>query len=61
MQEREKEISKIDACIDGTRKDIYELIKETQKNQSKIEALWTTMQNIFPDKVPKRAADRHNG
>jgi uncharacterized membrane protein YqjE len=57
MVEREKDIAKVEVGIDSTRRDIYDLIKETQKSQSKIDALWATVQGIFPDKVPKRLSD----
>lgn len=58
LSEREKEIMKLDASIEATRRDIFQLIKDYQKNFSTLEALWLTMQNLFPDKVPQRITDR---
>lgn len=58
LDAREKDLLRLEGVSDGTRKDLLTVIKDLQTVVGKIDAMWLTMQRIFPDKVPARASDK---
>jgi hypothetical protein len=59
LDEREKDIVKLEGSIDTQRKDMIHLISALQQSSGSLNALWRTMQSLFPQDVPKRASDEH--
>lgn len=57
LDEREKDIIKLEGSIDTQRKDLIHLISALQQTGGSLTAMWRTLQNLFPNAVPKRASD----
>lgn len=58
LDEREKDIYKLEGSLDGQRKDMLQVISGLQQATGSLDALWRTLQKLYPDKVPQRASDR---
>ena len=58
LDEREKDIAKLEGAMDVQRRDMMEVIKGLQAAVSSLDGMWRTLQTIHPDKVPRRASDR---
>lgn len=54
----EKDISKLEGGLEVQRRDTMNLISTLQQTTSSLDALWRTLQNMYPDKVPRRASDK---
>ena len=58
LQEREKDIMRLEGAIEVERKDMITVITNLQQTTSSLNALWRTLDNLFPEAIPKRASDR---
>lgn len=58
LERHEKDVLKLEGVSDATRRDLLEVVKTLERTTSKIEAMWLTLQRLFPDKVPSRVVDR---
>ena len=58
LEEREKDITRLEGVSDATRKDLMETVKALQAAKAAVDAMWLTLQRLFPDKVPARAVDK---
>jgi hypothetical protein len=58
LEEREKDSLRMEGAIDETRKNILELTGGIRESKASLDALWLTLQKLFPDKVPARLSDR---
>ena len=56
--QREKGQDHIEGQVDACRRSVMELTAELSKVIGNLDALWITLQNLFPDQIPKRASDR---
>jgi len=59
IEQREKELLRLEGCIDSQRKDMAQLIASFHRVSSSLDAMWLTLQRLHPDDVPKRASDRY--
>lgn len=57
LDEREKDLLKLEGSLEVQRKDFVSVITSLQKTSSSLDALWRTMQAVYPDKVPRRLSD----
>jgi hypothetical protein len=57
LDEREKDIMKLEGALDSQRKDMVQLIAGLQQATSSLDALWRTLQKLYPMEVPRRASD----
>lgn len=58
IQEREKDLLRLEGVSDAARRDMLETIKSLERVTAKIDAMWLTLQRLHPEHVPKRASDR---
>jgi hypothetical protein len=58
LDEREKDYLRLEGQIDGARKNILELTGGIRETKASLDALWLTLQRLFPDKVPGRLSDK---
>lgn len=58
LEEREKDINKLEGALDVSRKDIVLLVSSLQQSTSSLDAMWRTLQKLFPDQVPQRMSDK---
>lgn len=58
LEEREKDISRLEGALEVGRKDMINVITSLQQCTSSLDAMWRTLQGLFPDKVPARMSDR---
>jgi len=58
LQEREKDTMRLEGITDATRKDLMTVTGDLRNTVDKIEALWLTLQQLFPDQVRPRLSDR---
>lgn len=58
LEGRERDISKIEGSLDTTRKDMMQLVSAIHQSTSSLDALWRTLQTLFPGQVPARASDK---
>jgi chromosome segregation ATPase len=58
LEGRERDISKIEGSLDTTRKDMMQLVSAIHQSTSSLDALWRTLQTLFPGQVPTRASDK---
>lgn len=58
VAEREKDTLRLEGALETTRKDLALAAKGLNLADSNVKALWITLRNLFPDKVPARMSDR---
>lgn len=58
LEGRERDITKMEGALDSTRKDMMQLVSVIHQSTSSLDALWRTLQTLFPAQVPKRASDK---
>lgn len=58
LQAREKDVLRLEGVAEATRRDLMETTRTLERTTSKIEAMWFTLQKLFPDQVPARVVDR---
>jgi hypothetical protein len=58
LEEREKDLMKLEGALEIQRRDMVGVITSLQKTAGSLDALWKTMQSVYPDKVPRRLSDK---
>lgn len=58
LEEREKDLLKLEGALEVQRKDMIGVITSLQKTAGSLDALWRTMQNVYPDQVERRMSDK---
>lgn len=58
LTEREKDISRLEGQIETLSNLMLKQVSAVKEATSSLDAVWRTLQVLFPDKVPKRASDR---
>lgn len=58
LDEREKDINKLEGALEASRKDIVLLVSSLQQTTSSLDAMWRTLQKLFPDQVRQRLSDK---
>jgi len=58
VEERDKDISKLHGMLDLTRQTMVDQIKIAAEINGSLNALWLTMQKLYPEQVPRRLSDR---
>ncbi len=58
LEEREKDIMRLEGALEVERKDMISVITGLQQATSSLNAMWRTLDSLFPDAIPKRASDR---
>lgn len=58
LKEREKDIGKIEGRIDQIGTLMLNQVAAVKEATSSLDAVWRTLQGLYPDKVPKRLSDR---
>lgn len=57
IDEREKDVIRLEGAFEATRRDQIHLITGLQQAVGSLDAVWRTLQALHPDTVPKRASD----
>jgi len=52
------ESARLEGMHEGTMKALMANVRDLQKATSNIDALWVTLKNLFPGKVPPRTSDK---
>lgn len=55
---REREITRIEGKLEAGTAEAHRLNASVTEVLASIKALWSTLQTLHPDKVPRRASDR---
>jgi chromosome segregation ATPase len=58
LDEREKDVMRLEGAFETQRRDLMHLITGLQQATSSLDAMWRTLQGLFPDTVPRRASDK---
>lgn len=58
LEEREKDIIKLEGVVDSSRKDMIHVVASLQQATSSLDAMWRTLRELFPNQVPARLSDR---
>ena len=58
ISEREKDIVRLEGAVDVTQRNLLETIGIVREASGSLDAMWRTLQRLFPSEVPKRASDK---
>lgn len=58
IDEREKDTTRLEGALELQRRDMMEVVKGLHQATSSLDAMWRTLQTMFPDRVRKSASDR---
>jgi hypothetical protein len=58
LDARERDLRKLEGAIEVQRRDLVGIIASLQQSTGSLDAMWRTLQNLFPERVPRRASDK---
>lgn len=58
LAEREKDQLRTEGKVEQTQQNLMNAVATLQVCNSSLDALWRTLQRLFPDQVPRRASER---
>jgi len=53
-----QEFARLEGMHDSTLKALISTVRDLQTATGKVDAMWLTLQRLFPDKVPARLSDK---
>ena len=58
IKEIREQLISLEGNHDGTIKAMISNVRAIEKTSGKVDAMWVTLQRLFPDKVPPRMSDK---